>query len=270
MRWAGPPLRAGLKPCAGRSPSLRWDAPATYTHTHTHTHTHTYTHTHTLNHALGRSPSTRWAAPATSCTRSRGRASPRRSPPTSRRRCVRSACTHAYTPCGTRMHGTCMHACGVCMHAYVYGAVRACIHVFAHAGGGAAAAAPTYVHAYIHEYIHIYIHIYMHAFMHACVMHAYTHDSACMHTCTAMPRGERMTRIVRVQGLQIQCAGKPNRSKCRTIARTYWDTTRNKTINTIHNKLQAFLKLLEFRIIGSARASKFSLPSRFAPEFMSV
>jgi hypothetical protein len=28
--------------------------------------------------------------------------------------------------------------------------------------------------------------------------------------------------------------------------------SRNKTINTIHNKLQAFLKLLEFRIIGSA------------------
>jgi hypothetical protein len=26
----------------------------------------------------------------------------------------------------------------------------------------------------------------------------------------------------------------------------------NKTINTTHNKLQAFLKLLEFRIIGSA------------------
>jgi hypothetical protein len=27
---------------------------------------------------------------------------------------------------------------------------------------------------------------------------------------------------------------------------------RNKTINTMHNKLQAFLKLLEFRIVGSA------------------
>jgi hypothetical protein len=28
--------------------------------------------------------------------------------------------------------------------------------------------------------------------------------------------------------------------------------SRNETINKIHNKLQAFLKLLEFRIIGSA------------------
>jgi hypothetical protein len=30
------------------------------------------------------------------------------------------------------------------------------------------------------------------------------------------------------------------------------EETRNKTINTTHNKLQAFRKLLEFRINGSA------------------
>jgi hypothetical protein len=32
--------------------------------------------------------------------------------------------------------------------------------------------------------------------------------------------------------------------------------SRNKAINTIHDKLQAFLKLLEFRIIGSASGSR--------------
>jgi hypothetical protein len=36
--------------------------------------------------------------------------------------------------------------------------------------------------------------------------------------------------------------------------------SRNKTINTIHNKLQAFLQLLEFRIIGSA--SRAQSPGR--------
>jgi hypothetical protein len=41
-----------------------------------------------------------------------------------------------------------------------------------------------------------------------------------------------------------------------TVAADACLLSRNKTINTIHNKLQAFLQLLEFRIIGSAGGRK--------------
>jgi hypothetical protein len=45
----------------------------------------------------------------------------------------------------------------------------------------------------------------------------------------------------------------PWRQAWPVAARGLWLVlSRNKTINTINNKLQAFLKLLEFRIIGSA------------------
>jgi hypothetical protein len=53
-----------------------------------------------------------------------------------------------------------------------------------------------------------------------------------------------------VQTTPTGTAGEPC-DGCSTMSRS--KVSRNKTINTIHNKLQAFLKLLEFRIIGSDR-----------------